>query len=264
MNIFLREIKSNIKSLLIWSGIVLMISTVGFAKFSAYADNPDLLAILDNLPAAMLEAFNLNSFNLTTVTGFYGVMFAYFGLILSISAVMWGSDIISKEERDKTLEFSMSLPVSRGQVVWAKTAAVLFSSIVLALFTWGAIVVNAKQYQPDSKFYEFVALGSLALFIMQMIFLSIGILIACVVKQHKLSGSVAVSLLLGTYFISILSSLSDKLEFLKYFSPFTYFNAADFFRDAKFEPVFVWLSAGIIVIALAAGFFTYSKRDLYI
>jgi len=58
--------------------------------------------------------------------------------------------------------------------------------------------------------------------------------------------------------------LSDKLEFLKYFSPFTYFNAADFFRDAKFEPVFVWLSAGIIVIALAAGFFTYSKRDLYI
>ncbi len=264
MNIFYREVKANIKSLLIWCGIILLISTIGFTKFSAYAGNPEMLAVLDNLPPAMLEAFNMNSFNLTTITGFFGVMFAYFSLILAISAVMWGSDIISKEERDKTLEFSLSLPVSRGRLVLAKTAAVIFSSLLLVLFAWGAVAVNVKPYSPDSSFYDFLVLGIISFFIIQMIFMSIGILLACAMKQHKRSGSVAVSVLLGTYFISIFSALSPNLDFLKYFSPFAYFDAGEIYQNAKFDPLFLGLSALIVVVAMTAGYFTYSKRDLYI
>ncbi|GAH11758.1 unnamed protein product, partial [marine sediment metagenome] len=58
MNIFFREMKANLKSLLIWGGIVILFVVVGFSKFSAYEGNPELLAILDNLPPAMLSAFN--------------------------------------------------------------------------------------------------------------------------------------------------------------------------------------------------------------
>ncbi len=264
MNIFFRELKANIKSLLIWCGIILLFSTIGFAKFSGYAGNPEMLAILDGLPPAMLEAFNMNSFNLTTITGFFGVMLAYFSLILSISAVMWGSDIISKEERDKTLEFSLSLPVSRGKMVLAKTASVVVSSIILVLFAWGAIALNAKQYSPGEEFYNFLSLGMLSIFIMQMIFLSIGILLACAMKEHKRSGSAAVSILLGTYFISIFSALSPNLDFLKYVSPFAYFDAGEMFQNAKFDPIFLGLSALIVLVAMTTGYFTYSKRDLYI
>jgi hypothetical protein len=36
--------------------------------------------------------------------GFYGLMFIYSGLLGGIAAAMWSSDIISKEERDKTVE----------------------------------------------------------------------------------------------------------------------------------------------------------------
>ena len=56
MNILLRELRANFKSLLIWSGIALLFVTVGFSKFSAYEGNPELLAILDNLPPALVEA----------------------------------------------------------------------------------------------------------------------------------------------------------------------------------------------------------------
>ena len=61
MNIFLRELRANLKSLIIWSFIVVLFVAVGFSKFSAYYENPELLAILDTMPAAMLEAFNLTS-----------------------------------------------------------------------------------------------------------------------------------------------------------------------------------------------------------
>jgi hypothetical protein len=44
-------------------------------------------------------------------------------------------------------------------------------------------------------------------------------------KQYRRAGSLAVSLLLGTYFLSILPGLNRDLDFLKYFTPFKYFDA---------------------------------------
>jgi ABC-2 type transport system permease protein len=264
MNIFLRELKANFKSLLIWGGIVVLFTVVGFSKFSAYYGNPDMLAILDSMPPAMLDALNMNAFNLTTVTGFFGIMFTYFALLLTIAAAMWGSDVISKEERDKTVEFSLVLPVTRSQVITGKALAVLVNCIVLNLITWGFTIFNAQQYTPDDRFNGFVAITMLSLFIMQMIFLAVGILLGSALKQYKRAGSLGVSIILATYFISIFSSLNKDLDFLKYFTPFKYFNPATLLQDSKLDPLFVLLSIGIIVAALAASYLSYAKRDLYI
>lgn len=264
MNIFFRELRANFKSLLIWGGIVILFSVVGFSKFSAFYGNADMLVILDSIPPAMLAALNMSAFNLTTVTGFYGLMYTYFALILSISAVMWGSDIISKEERDKTVEFSLTLPVTRGKLITAKTAAVVVNCIALLLITWGITLVNARTYQPDSTFYDFVAISMPAFFFMQMIFLAVGICLGCAMKQHKRAGSVAISLLLASYFASVLAGMSKDLDFLKYFSPFKYFDPALLMQESRLETTFVLLSVAIVVAALSVAYYSYSKRDLYI
>jgi ABC-2 type transport system permease protein len=264
MNIIYRELKANIRSLLIWGGIVVFFIYMGMAKFSAYEGNPELLAILDNLPPALLNAFQFNAFNLTTITGFFGVMFNYFAIILSVAAVMWGSDIITKEERDKTVEFSLTLPVARGKLVTAKILAAMANSIGLILISWGALLINVKQYQPDPEFYEFMTLGIAALFFMQMIFLAVGIFLGCAMKQHKQASSVAVSLLLGTYFISIVAGLKEDWGFLKYVSPFKYFDPAALLRESSMDMAFVGLSAGIIAVLITGAYVTYSRRDLYI
>jgi ABC-2 type transport system permease protein len=264
MNIFFRELKANLRSLLIWGGIVILFVFLGLSEFSAYEGNPEMLAILDELPPAMLAAFNFQAFNLTTLTGFFGVMFTYFALLLSIAAAMWGSDIISKEERDKTVEFSLTLPVTRSRLVTAKTFAAVVNCIGLLLITWGAALAGAALYQPDSEFYNFLRLSMLALFIMQMIFLAIGIFLGCAMKQYKRASSVAVSLLLGTYFMSVISGLNENLEFLKYFSPFKYFDAGMLLHESKIDLTFVWISAGIIAVSMVGAYVTYARRDLYI
>lgn len=264
MNIFLRELRANFKSLLIWSGIVIVFNLVGFTKFSAYYGNPDMLAILDSMPPAMLAAFSVSSFNLTTVTGFYGIMITYFGLILGIAAAMWGSDIISKEEREKTVEFSLTLPVTRARLITAKTAAVLFNCIVLLLITWGITLVSAQQYQPDSEFYNYVSISIPAYFLMQLIFLALGIFLGCVMKQHKRAGSLAVWTLLATYFFSVLAGMSKDLEFLKYFSPFKYFDPVLMLSESRLEVTFVLLSVVIFTTLLVGAYVSYAKRDLYI
>jgi len=264
MNIFIRELKSNFRSLLIWGGIVILFVTIGISKFSAYEGNPELLVILDQLPPALLNAFNFEAFNLTTLNGFFGVMFTYFALILSIAATMWGSDIISKEERDKTVEFSLTLPVTRSRVVTSKALAALVNCIGLLLITWGAALVSSAQYQPDSQFYGFLRLSMLALFILQLVFLAIGIFLGCAMKRYKLASSVAVSLLLGTYFLSVISGLNENLGFLKYFSPFKYFDPGMLLHESRFDMTFVLLSVAIVLVSMAGAYLTYAKRDLYI
>ncbi|NOR84335.1 MAG: ABC transporter permease subunit [Ardenticatenales bacterium] len=264
MNIFLRELKANLRSLVVWGGIVILFVSIGIAKFSAYEGNPEMLAILDQMPPGLLAAFNFDAFNLTTITGFFGVMFTYFALLLSISAAMWGSDIISKEERDRTVEFSLALPVPRGRLVTAKTLAATVNCIGLLIITWGVSLANVAKYHPDSQFYAFMSLCMLALFILQMIFLAVGVFLGCAMKHCKRSSSVAVSLLLGTYFLSVVSGLNKDLDFLKYFSPFRYFDPAMLLHESRIDVTFVWLSAGIIAVCMVGAYVSYSKRDLYI
>jgi ABC-2 type transport system permease protein len=216
------------------------------------------------MPPAMISALSMNAFNLTTVTGFFGIMIVYFGLILAISAAMWGSDIISKEERDRTVEFSLTLPVTRARVVTAKTAAAAVNCVILLLVMWGATLFGAQNYKPDSEFYRFVSTAMLAFLLLQMIFLALGIFLGCALKKYKLAGSAAIAVILVTYFTSILSGLNKDLDFLKYFTPFKYFEAAAMLRDNRLEWTFVLLSVGIIIVLLIGAYSTYQKRDLYI
>jgi ABC-2 type transport system permease protein len=264
MNIFLRELKANLKSLAIWSGVLILLIIVAVAKFAAFAGDPSMLAILDTMPKAMIEAFSMRTFNLTTLTGFYGLMFLYFALMGAMAAAMWGSDIISKEERNKTVEFSLVLPVSRSRVITAKALAALVNCIAYVLITWGVSLAAVKSYNPEQGFKDFLALEMQGMFIIELIFLAVGLLLGCALKKYKFSGSTAIGIILGTYFLSIISGMQEKLNFLKYFTPFKYFDAGAMLREGKLEIGYIALSAGIIVVCLVAAYFTYNKRDLYI
>jgi len=264
MNIFLRELKANLKSLLIWSAIIILLIFMAGAKYSAFAGDPELLKMLDSMPPALLDALSMSAFNLTTISGFYGVMFIYFALMAAIAAAIWGSDSISKEERDKTVEFSLVLPVSRSRVVTAKGLAALVNCVVFVLITWVVSLVAVRSYNPDQAFYNFLALEMQAMFVIELIFLAIGLLLGCAMKQYKLSGSTAIAIILTTYFMSIMAVMNEKLDFLKYFTPFKYFDAGELLRSGKMDGMYLLISAAIIVVCVAAAYWSYNKRDLYI
>jgi ABC-2 type transport system permease protein len=264
MNIFYRELKANLKSLIIWCVIMTLLILVGISKFSAYFNNPELLAILDSMPKALIDAMSLKAFNLTTISGFYGIMFVYFAILGAIAATMWGSDAISKEERDKTVEFSLVLPVTRSKVITTKALAALVNCIVFVVVTALVSVGVARSYKPDQVFYNFLLVEMEAMFVIELVFLAIGLLLGCAMKQYKRAGAVAVSIILVAYFLSILSGLKQNLEFLKWFTPFKYFDAGELFRSGRMDSTYLLISAAIIVVCVAAGYWFYNKRDLYI
>ena len=103
------------------------------------------------------------------------------------------------------------------------------------LITWVVSLVAVQSYNPDQAFYDFLALEMQAMFVIELIFLAIGLLLGCAMKQYKRSGSTAVAIILATYFMSIISAMNENLDFLKYFTPFKYFDAGELFRSGKMD-----------------------------
>ncbi|MBN2045707.1 MAG: ABC transporter permease subunit [Anaerolineales bacterium] len=265
MNIFLRELKANSRSLFFWCLFIVFFIYMGISKFSAFtAVDSDIMAMLEGIPPVVLEGLQLNAFNLTTITGYYGVMQSYFALMAAIFAVLLGNGIIAKEERDKTVEFSLTLPIPRHKLITGKVAAALVNCAIFVLVMWGGSIVAAQPYQPDEAFYQFLGMLMLSSFFIELIFLTIGVLLGAAMKEYKRSGSVAVFILFGTFIFSILSALSEDLEFLKYFSPFVYFDPLKLLNESKFDPGYLAISAAICIISLGLAYFSYAKRDLYI
>jgi len=181
-----------------------------------------------------------------------------------MAAAMWGSDIISKEERRKTVEFSLVLPVSRSRVITFKALAALVNCILYVIITWGVSLLAVQKYQPDQAFRDFLALEMQAMFVIELIFLAVGLLLGCSMKRYKLAGSSAIGIILVAYFLSVFSGLQEKLNNLKWLTPFKYFDSADLFQHGKLDGTSLLISAGIIILCVVAAYYSYNKRDLYI
>ena len=98
----------------------------------------------------------------------------------------------------------------------------------------------------------------------ELIFLAVGLMLGCVMKQYRLAGSIAVGIILVTYFMSVVTVMHDKLDFLKWFTPFKYFDADALFRSGRMDGTYLLISAAIIVVCVAVAYLVYNRRDLYI
>jgi len=264
MNIVLREIYANKKSLLIWSLSIAAFIVMMFIEFAAYYKNPEMLAVIDAMPREMLEAFGMADANLTTVSGYMKVAVVFINIALSMYAVILGNSILSKEERDKTAGFLMTLPITRKKIFFGKLVASFICCMILLLATALSILISIVPYELEEHFFLFFLLILITSLITMLVFLSIGMLLSALTRRHKISGSIGIGLVFTMYIASILASLSETMEFLRFVSPFLYFDPSAMLRDLNVDLLFIALSAIIIVISLVVAIFTYDKRDLYV
>lgn len=259
---YLHELQANRKSLLIWSGIVLLLVVIALAKFEGYHNNPELVKALEAMPKAMLDAFNIRAFNLTTLEGFYGVMAVYYYLMAAMAAAMWAANAVAKEEFNKTAEFTLVLPMPRRTILTAKALAALTTSVAFVLITWIISLVAARKYNPSPAFYDFLTLEILGMFFIALVSWALGLAFACVWQRPKRAASSAVIVLLVAYVLSTVQGMHEKLEFLKWVTPFKYFDAADLYRNGALNGTYVALTLAVMAVLVALSYMAYNRRDL--
>jgi ABC-2 type transport system permease protein len=265
MNVFLREMKAHRWGLIFWSlGMVMMIYS-GMAKYGAYESAGQSVAvILDQIPGTVQAVFGMTGFDLTTAAGFYGMLFLYLAVMGAVHASLLGAHLIAKEERDHTSEFLYAKPASRSAVLTGKLLAGLANLVIFNLVTTASSFYFVDYFNKDAPFGSDIVLMMIGLFFLQVIFFAIGAAVAGTSHKPKSAASRATSIMFGTFLLFYVVNLNEDLEFLKYFTPFKYFEAGALMTDGALDPVFVGLSVAIVAAAIVGAYRFYSARDLSI
>jgi ABC-2 type transport system permease protein len=263
MNIFLKEMKSTRKSLILWSIGVLLMVVSGMSKYAGLSSSGQSMNdMMAQMPKSLQAVLGIGTLDISKASGYYGILFIYLLLMATIHAVMLGANIISKEERDKTSEFLFVKPVSRSTVITAKLLAAFVNIIILNIVTLATSLAIVGQYSDGEAVAGDITMTMAGMFILQLTFLVIGSSIASIKKKPKTAASLAAGILLLTYILSVAIDLNERLEGLKYLTPFKYFEAKNIMYGGGLDSGYLVLSLVIIGVLIVSTYAFYKKRDL--
>ena len=263
MNLFKRELKANRKSLIIWSiGVIFMVAA-GMGKYSSLeGTGQSMNALMADMPKSLQAIMGTGSLDLSTPIGYFGVLFLYLAVMAAIYAAMLGSNIIAKEERDKTVEFLLVKPVSRTRMITSKLLAALVNILIFNAVTFASSVGMVQKYAEGQDVTGDITLLMVGMLILQLLFLVVGTAIAAVFKNAKKATSLATGILLILFILSIAIDLNEKLDGLKFLTPFKYYDAKLVLQEGGFEPLYLALSALLLVGMTLVTYMFYRKRDM--
>ena len=101
------------------------------------------------------------------------------------------------------------------------------------------------------------------LFIIQLIFFSLGLLISLVLPGIKSVISISLATVFGFFILDLFNTIIDDI-ILRYFTPYKYFDSIYIMKNISYETPFVIVSILIILSAITASYFIYAKKDFLI
>ncbi|MED1469158.1 ABC transporter permease subunit [Bacillus salipaludis] len=264
MNLFLREMKANRKSLIIWCFGILFMVVAGMGKYEGYSSSSgqSINELMASMPKSLQAMMGVGELDFSTPIGFYGMLFAYLLLMAAIQALMIGANIIAKEERDKTTEFLMAKPISRGKIVTIKLLAAFVNIVIFNLVTLVLSIAMVAKFNKAGEPIDVIYTLMAGMLILQLIFLVLGSAMAATLRKSKRAASIGTAVLLIMYILSIATDLNHKLDGLKYLTPFKYYEAKRVLVDGSLDPAFTWLSIVVVLGLLFVTYVFYKKRDL--
>jgi ABC-2 type transport system permease protein len=263
MNILLHELRAYRKSTIIWSISLILIMVLFMSFYPSFAkDSEAFKKILEGYPAAIKNALGLNPGNFFSILGFYCFPLSFITLCGAIQAMNLGTAIVSKEVREKTADFLLTKPVTRSTVLTAKLLAAVISIVITNIVYITAANVMANQVKTEKFSFKLLIMLSLTMFFIQLIFLAVGIIVSVIVPKIKSVLTVSLGTVFAFYFLGMFSSTTGD-EAKRYLSPFKYFDTAFILNHSGYEASFLIVGGGFIVLAIAASYVVYVKKDIH-
>lgn len=263
MLLFFREINFNKKSFIIWSIALIGLLFLSMSMFSSFSnDTESLNALMESFPEEMMKAFNMSNVNFSDSLDYFSYVFQYVFLFAAIQYILLGSSILSKEDRDKTIEFLYSKPITRRYIITSKLFSGLFQISIFYFIGILFSIVSFKLFTSSDFNLSVLTLLWTSLLLTNVLFFCLGFVISIFLKKAKQALSISLGIVLGTYFLSIIASINEKLEFFKYFTPFRYFDGLTIIRNENISGFYLALSVIIIFVCISISYIYYSKKDL--
>lgn len=259
-----RELKVNFKSFLIWFLLIIGIFSVVFLIYPSIASSENIKMMDEMLkifPEEILAAFNMDISSLDSAFGWLkSEGFVFILLLTSCYAGIVGSNIILKEENDKTIEYLTSLPITRTKIVLTKTLVGLIYIISLIL---GIGIFNyiALSLSGDFNQKQFLLL-SITPVLPSIVIYFLCMLISIFTHKSKKMLGMTLGIVFGSYILYMLSTIAEETEFLKYISVFTLADIRNVIQNTTINPAMLGISLILSILLFCITIIHYNKKEL--
>ena len=259
-----RELKINLKSFLIWTGILVLLFLAVFLVYPSIISS-DNIQMMDEMmkmfPEEMLKAFNMDISSMDTAYGWLKTEGFIFVLLLTgVYASTLGSSILLKEESDKTIEYLNSLPIKRKSIVSQKIICALIY-IILMVVIIGFFNYICLEFSGDFDRKQYILLSITPLLSALPLF-AINLFIATFSHKTKKTFGISLGVALASYFLQILSEMNEVTEFFKYFTVYTLADVRNVIVDININPIMIVISIIITVLFIVGSYIRYDKKEL--
>ena len=257
MALFLHELKKSRISLIIWTAILAFLIVVTVLIYP----------LIELTMTEMLEAFEQmglygEAFNIA-ITDFWSYFAIECGETVCLGGALFAAVLsasaLSGEERGKTAEFLLMHPIKRESVFLTKLLNVFIQifikNIIIIIAVMLSVLVIGQEIMMGKILLLFASFTLLELQVASLCF--------CISSVYRGNGVIlGLGIVFLFYFTFIIANISDKVEFLKYITPFGYADGAYIVANDALLWKYIFPGVLLAVVALAGAFIHYRKKDI--
>lgn len=258
-----RELKVNFKNYIIWLTILILIFLVVYLMYPSILQSNQINKLDEMLkifPEEVLKSFNLDIASMDSAFGWIkteGWVFVL--LITGIYSSILGSNILLKEENDKTIEYLANLPISRTKIVISKfICSIIYITILVLLFAVFNYIALTISGEFNTK--EFILLSITPLFPSYVLF-TLSLFISTFFRKTKKIIGLSLGITFISYILNMLSTISTSVSNLKYLSVFTLADTRNVLLNSNINISMVLLTILLVFFLLFATIYNYNKKE---
>ncbi|MCX8074454.1 MAG: ABC transporter permease [Clostridia bacterium] len=255
---FISEFKNNIKGLILWVIAIGFIVTLFVVLYPVAIEKmSNLDEMLLSFPKELIKAFNLENYDWSNVLNYFAYEYQYINIASLIFAAMLGANLLAKEEINKTIQFVYSKPITRTKIFLNKMYVALTYILIYNVGIYVVTSVSLLLFIKDQNI-DYILLGKVYLgqFIVQILFIFIGLFMATIFKKPRGAASISAFMVLFSYVLGLVSKLTENLNFLKYFSPTEYMVASNIIKNNGYEIKYIFI---VVLVSFALFFISINK-----
>lgn len=261
MHIINYELKRNFKVYLIWAFLVLLMSVYGMVEFSGIKEAGNSIdALMASFPKIVLVIFGMNGLDVSTLIGYYGILFVYIAIMMALYSTNLGYNTTAFEINEKTSDFIYSKPLSRVKITLYKQLVGIIYIALLAICSYLSIILGIELNNLNNSVNDLIIYLNISLLLLGIMFFSIGAVLGAL--NHKKGSLIANLLLLLFYIIGIIYDLLEHGAWLKWFTPFRYFEINRLLKVGYLDNIYIVLSILVSLILLVMANYILKNKNI--
>jgi ABC-2 type transport system permease protein len=184
-------------------------------------------------------------------------------VIGSVYSIVLSSNILLKEEYNKTAEYLLTRPLTRSEIFLSKLAVVSINVFVLNLITSLVGFIFIELVKKGTFSVSAFLILSLYTLLLNFLFASTGLFLSTIVKRPKPITTFCIGLVIILYFVFTISKITESVAKIGYLTPFKYVDTNVIAPGYRMDPLSLVYFIGISVTLLILSYRIYLRKDIY-